>query len=244
MATGLTFQRTEKKYLLSEAQYRGLLDVLTEHMTPDEYGQYTICNIYYDTPDSDLIRRSIEKPVYKEKLRLRTYGVAKDGDSAFLEIKKKYKGEVYKRRIVLPLKEAMAYLERGDQPSQTGQIFREIDYMIHYYGVEPKLYLAYDRTAFAGVEEEAGLRVTFDTRIRSRTDRLDLREADDGKLLLPQGIYLMEIKAPGAMPLWLTDGLTKLEIYPVSFSKYGKIYENQMMQRDSGCIGESAKRSA
>lgn len=239
MAKGLTFERTEKKYVISDAQYRLLKTVLDRHMTEDVYGCYTICNIYYDTPNNDLIRRSIEKPLYKEKLRLRTYGVATDDSNSFLEIKKKYKGVVFKRRIALPLHEAMAYLEHGQIPQKTGQIFSEIDYLIHYYHVVPKLYLAYDRIALTGRNEESGLRITFDTHIRSRTDRLDLRERDDGEPLLPDGEWVMEIKASGAMPLWLTALLTEQKIYPSSFSKYGKAYttlHTQQKKEPESCL--------
>ncbi len=226
MAKGLTFQRTEKKYLLTDAQYRALRPILDEHMKPDKYEEYTVCNLYFDTEHNDLIRRSIEKPEYKEKLRLRSYGAVSDEDKVFLEIKKKFKGVVYKRRIKAPYGEIKAYLQNGTPPpSDCGQIFREIDYFIKFYDCKPKLFLAYDRTALSGAGEEKGLRVTFDCNIRSRTDCLDLSAAPDGESLLEEeDIRLMEIKAPGAMPLWLTQALTALKIYPTSFSKYGRIY--------------------
>ena len=224
MAKGLTFERSEKKYLLTTAQYTALYEVLEKHMTADKYERYTVCNLYFDTEHNDLIRRSIEKPRYKEKLRLRSYGVVKDDDKVFLEIKKKFKGVVYKRRIVLPYSEAKAYLYDGIPPSETGQIFREIDYFIKFYKASPKLYLAYERTALCGVGEEKGLRVTFDRNIQSRTYDLDLAIPPSGEQLLAPDEYLMEIKAPGAVPLWLSDALTTLAIYPNSFSKYGKVY--------------------
>lgn len=224
MAKGLTFERSEKKYLLTTAQYTALRDVLDAHMTADTYKQYTVCNLYFDTEHNDLIRRSIEKPRYKEKLRLRSYGVVTDDDKVFLEIKKKYKGVVYKRRIVLPYGEVKAYLYDGIPPSETGQIFREIDYFIKFYQAAPKLYLSYDRVALCGVGEEKGLRVTFDRNIQSRTYDLDLSVPPSGEQLLAPDQWLMEIKAPGAVPLWLSDALTQLAIYPNSFSKYGKVY--------------------
>ncbi len=224
MAKGLTFQRSEKKYLLTTAQYTALREVLDEHMTADKYKQYTVCNLYFDTEHNDLIRRSIEKPQYKEKLRLRSYGVVTDDDKVFLEIKKKYKGVVYKRRIVLPYGEVKAYLYNGIPPSETGQIFREIDYFIRFYKAIPKLYLSYDRIALCGIGEEKGLRVTFDRNIQSRTYDLDLAIPPSGEQLLTPDQWLMELKAPGAVPLWLSDALTRLAIYPNSFSKYGKVY--------------------
>ncbi|MBQ3093620.1 MAG: polyphosphate polymerase domain-containing protein [Clostridia bacterium] len=151
-----------------------------------------------------------------------------DSDTVFLEIKKKFKGVVYKRRIVLPYGEAKAYIYDGIPPSVTGQIFREIDYFIHFYNAYPKRFLSYDRTALSGVGEEKSLRVTFDRNIRSRTDRLDLSIPPDGEALLPDDVYLMEIKADGAMPLWLAETLTRLELYPTSFSKYGRVYAKDM----------------
>lgn len=225
MAKGLTFERSEKKYLLTTAQYRAFRAILDEHMTADKYARYTVCNLYFDTLHNDLIRRSIEKPRYKEKLRLRAYGTVTDDDKVFLEIKKKYKGVVYKRRIRVPYGEIRDYLANGTPPpSDHGQIFREIDYFIHFYDVKPKLFLSYDRIALCGVGEEKGLRITFDRNIRSRTDRLDLAIPPDGETLLDEDIWLMELKAPGAVPLWLSAALTELKIYPTSFSKYGRIY--------------------
>lgn len=227
MAKGLTFQRSEKKYLLTDEQYRALRAVLKDHMEEDKYGCYTVCNLYFDTEHNDLIRRSIEKPRYKEKMRLRSYGAVGDDDKVFLEIKKKYKGVVFKRRIVLPYREARAYVYDGVPPTEQGQIFKEINYFIRFYGCVPKLYLSYDREALSGKGEEKGLRITFDRNIRSRRDRLDLSVPPDGEPLLAEGLWLMEIKAPLSMPLWLTAALTDLKIYPNSFSKYGKIYEHE-----------------
>lgn len=236
MAKGLTFERTEKKYLLTTAQYHALRSVLDEHMQADKYKEYTVCNLYFDTQFNDLIRRSIEKPEYKEKLRLRSYGAVSNSDKVFLEIKKKFKGVVYKRRIKAPYGEITAYLENGTPPpSDHGQIFCEIDYFIKFYECKPKLFLSYDRTALSGVGEEKGLRVTFDRNIRSRTDRLDLSIPPDGEALLEPDVWLMEIKAPAAMPLWLTEALTALKIYPTSFSKYGRIYaKNVERMRQKG----------
>ncbi len=234
MAKGLTFERSEKKYLLTTAQYEALRKVLDEHMVADKYKYYTVCNLYFDTEHNDLIRRSIEKPRYKEKMRLRSYGTVSGEDKVFLEIKKKFKGVVYKRRIVLPYKEAVAYIYDGVPPSDTGQIFREIDYFIRFYNAAPKLYLSYDREALCGVGGEKGLRVTFDRNIQSRTYDLDLAVPPSGEQLLEPDQWLMEIKAPGAVPLWLSDALTSLAIYPTSFSKYGRIYSREQLRTQKG----------
>jgi hypothetical protein len=146
------FQRVEKKYLLDEINYKLLLKHIKPYMSCDRYGLSTVCNIYFDTDTYDIIRHSIEKPEYKEKLRLRSYGVPGDEDTVFLEIKKKLNGTVYKRRISLKLKEAKIYLEHGIKPSYDSRIFHEIDYFIRFYKPKAKLFLAYDRTAYSGNE--------------------------------------------------------------------------------------------
>lgn len=224
------FKRSEKKYLLSESEYKEILERIDDYMCADDYGLSTICNIYYDTEDFELIRRSIERPCYKEKLRLRSYGVPKDSDTVFTEIKKKYKGVVYKRRVSMNCQEAMDYLEHGIEPSAESQIIHEIDYFIKVHQPEPKVYLAYDRIAYFGREDES-VRITFDQNIRSRDYDLDLRMGDYGEPLLEDGIYLMEIKIASAMPMWLVSILSEMKIYPSSFSKYGNVYKTSLVNK-------------
>ncbi|HOO80339.1 MAG TPA: polyphosphate polymerase domain-containing protein [Lachnospiraceae bacterium] len=218
------FKRVEKKYILSASQYQTLMQRIGSKVTADGYGLHTICNIYYDSEHNDLIRRSIEKPVYKEKLRLRSYGIPTEGMDVFLELKKKWKGTVYKRRVELPLHVAEEYMENDRYPVVYDcQILREIDYMIHYYRLQPHLYLAYDRQAFY-VTDNPEIRFTIDRRIRSRKNQLKLSLQDKGELLFDENAMLMEIKAPGALPEWFVKSLSELAIYPCSFSKYGRIY--------------------
>lgn len=227
MSDNFTFKRIEKKYLLDESKYKQFISKIEPYMQLDEYGLHTICNIYYDTDKYDLIRTSIDKPVYKEKLRLRSYGVPDCDSKVFLEIKKKYKGVVYKRRISLKLSEAKDYLETGKKLPNDGQIEWEIDYFVKHYKPKAKMFIAYDRMAYYG-KEDSSLRMTFDKNIRSREDFLDLENGDAGKLLLKNNERILEIKVPGAFPLWLATILSELEIYPVSFSKYGNIYKNKL----------------
>ena len=220
---GYTFERRELKYRITDAQRAALEAAFGARMVPDEHGESTICNIYYDTADYRLIRASLEKPVYKEKLRLRSYGVPQAEDTVFLELKKKFKGVVYKRRTEMPLAQAAAYLRDGTPPAKTDQIFREIDFTMRRLEPAPRVYLAYDRTAYAGRRDDR-LRITFDTCIRWRTDPLDLSAGDGGRLLLGPDDVLMEIKIPDAMPLWLVRALTDMGLFPASFSKYGTCY--------------------
>lgn len=225
----LTFERVEKKYLLTPAQLDALAPMLHRHMQIDQYGRHTICNVYYDTPDYRLIRTSLQKPVYKEKLRLRSYGVPGPGDTVFVELKKKYRGVVYKRRTALELTAAERWLA-GDGPAPEGQIAREIDYFQSLYRTGPAVFLAYDRAAMFG-RQDPDLRLTLDENIRWRTDALALSAGDRGSPLSVQGLYLMEVKLPGVMPLWLAHGLAQAGAAPVSFSKYGCCYR-EFLQED------------
>ena len=225
-----SFQRIEKKYLLSPAQYRVLREGMAPYMKADEYGQYPICNIYYDTDTYALIRASFEKPVYKEKLRLRSYGTPAEDGEVFVEIKKKFDHVVYKRRIAMPCGEAVRCLSGGPCPENSGQIRREIDWFLNLYRPKPRVFIAYDRIALAGADNPE-LRVTFDTGLRWRDSALDLRLGDYGQPLLPEGQILMEIKIPGAAPLWLSRLLSENGVFPTSFSKYGLCYRENLLSR-------------
>lgn len=224
--TQLVFNRYEKKYLLPESIYRLLRERLRERMSVDQYGLSTICNIYYDTEDDLLIRRSIEHLRYKEKLRLRSYGVPGKDSRVFLEIKKKYEHIVNKRRIELPLSTAYAYLNLGIRPDAECQILREIDFFLRRYRLRPRLFLAYDRLALYG-KEDPEFRLTFDARIRSRRVNVELERGDFGTPLLPDKWYLMESKIQNAAPKWFSEILAELKIYSSSFSKYGNIYKKE-----------------
>lgn len=218
------FQRHEVKFLVTQAQRKRLVGAVGGRLIPDIHGESTICNIYYDTPDFRLIRRSLEKPNYKEKVRLRSYGPAGPEDTVFLELKKKYDGIVYKRRISIPEAQATAYMEHRLELPQDSQIGREIDYCCKFYqSLAPQVYLCYDRTAFYAVEDSS-LRITFDQNIRWRQDRLSLCSAPGGREILPPGTSLMEIKTAAAMPLWLVEALNQQQIRQTSFSKYGQAY--------------------
>lgn len=223
-----SFERYEKKYLLTPGAADELQDAMRERLRPDEYGRYPLCNIYYDTDDWRLVRASIERPVYKEKLRVRSYGVPGNDSKVFAEIKKKYKGVVYKRRITIGVNDAAPFLSLSEKRDY-GQIGREIEYFQNLYHSVPKVFIGYDRTACAG-EEDSELRITFDTNIRFRTDALDLLAGDHGTPLEIPGGVLMEIKVPGVYPLWLTGLLSERKIFPVSFSKYGYCYTSHLIK--------------
>lgn len=221
------FHRREKKYLLNDEKYRSLMAKIYSHLEYDLYQRYKICNIYFDTPEFDLIRNSISKPLYKEKLRLRSYGVPDDDSIVYLEIKKKYDGVVYKRRISMKYKEAIDYCIFGIKPDFNSQVFQEIDWLMKKYDLYPMIYLSYDRLAMKGLVEK-DLRITYDHNLLWRVNEMDLSKGSFGKTYLGENEYIMEIKTDGAMPLWLCHALNELEIYPQSFSKYGRIYQEEL----------------
>lgn len=224
MAYQSVFQRYEMKYLISREQKEHVLQAMGPYMAADRYGLTTIQNLYLDTDSYRLIRRSIEKPVYKEKLRLRSYGLAAAGQEIFVELKKKYKGIVYKRRVALPEETALQWLTGQGPCHQKGQIVDEIDYFRRFYGpLAPKVFLCYDRQAWYSLSGD-GFRVTFDENILFRREALSLAEPAWGEALLEPGKTLMEIKCAGAIPLWMCRALSQGDIRKTSFSKYGTAY--------------------
>ena len=232
------FKRYEMKYLISRAQYERLKEGMGPYMTGDSFGRSVICNIYFDTLDFLLIRRSIDHPVYKEKLRLRSYGIAQPDSRVFVELKKKYDAVVYKRRVPMKEYEAMAYLLEGQRENQQGQILKEIDYALAYYkSLEPAMFLSYRREAFYG-KENREFRITFDEKIQWREYDLSLCYGDYGTPLLKKEQVLMEIKTGTSIPLWMTALLSQNHIYKTTFSKYGTAYRSLMAQGQS--VGRSA----
>lgn len=227
------FNRQENKYIIDEQTRDELERCLADHTRLDAYNRanetYSITNLYYDTDESTLIRTSLQKPDYKEKLRLRAYGVPGPEDTVFLEIKKKLDGRVYKRRSAIRLSDAIAFVASGalpePDPAHNRQVLKEIAYLLSVYPLKPMLYLAYERRALIGADRP-DLRISFDTHIRTRRERLALEDGDDGKPLLPEGRWLMEIKSSGNMPLWLARLLSELKVFPTSFSKYGFEYKS------------------
>ena len=219
------FKRYELKYFLSPAQKKAVLTAMEPFMHLDDYGRTTIRNLYYDTPNYRLVRQSLERPVYKEKLRIRSYTQADHLSPVYVELKKKYDGVVYKRRIALPEQEAMEWISGSFPCLQEDQIVREIDYFKDFYAqLEPKVFLSYEREAYYALDG-SDFRVTFDESILCRQRNLSLCEGVWGTPLLRTGQTLMEIKCSGGIPLWMTEILSGQRIYKSSFSKYGSAYQ-------------------
>lgn len=234
MAFTYIFQRVEKKYMLTKEQYEYLIEAISPYMEIDKYGETDIRNIYFDNSCDELIETSLKKPAYKEKLRLRSYGVPDSDSTVFFEIKKKYRGIVYKRRISMTLDEAYTYIQTGELPSHLqGNIPAEIDYMMRRYRLSPKAFISYHRVAWAG-KDNPDLRITFDRDITSRYGDTRLESEAEGHRVLDKDTYLMEIKIPGAMPLWLAHVLSEKNIFPHSFSKFGTAHIQNKIKIASG----------
>lgn len=230
MSIQYSFKRYEKKFLLSHEQYSEILPVLMSNLQEEEYGTYTVCNVYYDTDNFDLIRNSVEGPAYKEKFRLRSYGVPDEDSTVFAEIKKKSDGVVYKRRVDGKPSEILDFVSGGSMLDRDKQIQREIQWFLHVNSPVPKVFIAYDRIAFFS-ENDTELRVTLDQNVRWRDDRLDLQLGDSGELIMPDNSIVMEVKTPAAIPMWLVKLLSGSGIYPVSFSKYGACYQRHIIPK-------------
>lgn len=221
----LTMNRHELKYILTKEQTQALKERLVGFMQVDKYGLTSIASLYYDTTDFRIIRASIEKPEYKEKIRLRSYGLAKKGSTVFLELKRKAYGIVYKRRISTTEEDAVKFLNYEGDICADGQIAKEISYFRSYYEkLVPTCLIIYDRLAY--FEANGDLRLTIDSNPRYRTTKLNLSTSMEGTSLLPEGYSILEIKVQDSMPLWLTRILSEEKIYNSNYSKYGAAYKN------------------
>ena len=232
MDAQMTFKRYELKYMLTGAQAEELKDAMRGHLALDRFGHSVIRNLYFDTDTFRLVRRSLEKPLYKEKLRVRSYQKAEEDSPVFVELKKKFDGVVYKRRLSLPHEAAMDALENGAPLPAEGQIAREIESFRSFYGptLAPRMAMSYEREAYAPTDG-VDFRLTLDENILWRTDHLDLSTSCWGTRVIPSGQVLMKLKTPGGIPLWMVHFLTRHGIRQVSFSKYGEAWQNGLMAR-------------
>jgi hypothetical protein len=217
------------KYMMTKRQQKVILEAMLPYMKLDDFGHTIIRNIYFDTDSFRLVRRSIEKPVYKEKLRIRSYKQADENDKVFVELKKKYDDVVYKRRESITLGAARQWIKNNTCFPKDTQIGREIDYFFKYYEtLAPKVFLSYEREAFYSLDG-SDFRVTFDENILAREEELSLAYDVWGEELIDDDKVLMEIKTSGGIPLWMTRVLSEQKIYKTSFSKYGTAYQNMIM---------------
>lgn len=233
MAYQTVFKRYELKYLLTKQQQKCILDAMKPHMQIDEYGRTTIRNIYYDTDNYQLVRNSIESPVYKEKLRVRSYSQARSDSTVFVELKKKYQSVVYKRRLPLPQQEAMDWISRRQPCPADSQIANEIDWFLDFYRtLHPTVFLSYEREAYY-TKEPSDFRVTFDDTILCREEDISLLAPAWGTPLIPEDAVLMEIKCSGGIPLWMASALSENGIRKTSFSKYGTAYKSMIFPKST-----------
>lgn len=251
MAYAATFNRIEKKYLLQQQQYQAVMDALQLHLQPDAFPLSVVTSLYWDTSSNDIISRSLEKPLYKEKLRVRRYNglqangaLSPSGGCVFVELKKKFKGVVYKRRLSMVEDGARAWLsgmdfqqacalfplvgkEFADPTTHEQQVAREIEaFMARSPEACPVMITRCVRTAWK--DPQSQLRITFDSPIQAGRPAGDpfLMQLDGGALdLLEPGQVLMEVKQVGGLPPWLRKVLSINKIYPQSFSKYGTAFQ-------------------
>lgn len=224
------FERHELKYVITQNEKEKLYELMKQYMEPDEFWKSDIRNIYYDTPTKEMIRTSLDKPEYKEKLRVRSYGTASPDSHVFIEIKKKYKGIVYKRRMAIPERTATTYLTKHIRLKHPTQISKEIDYLKYKYeGIEPSMFLAYEREAYKS-KTDPNFRMTFDEKIITRKYDLSLTKEVYGEQDMLGGDVILEVKTAMGIPQWLVDFFSENAIYKASFSKYGNAYLDTMLK--------------
>ena len=226
------FRRIEKKYIIDKKQFELIKKGIEKEMYLDPHGKSTICNLYLDTNDYSLIKHSLERPIYKDKVRIRSYNVANTKSDVYLEIKKKYDGIVSKRRIKAKLQDIYAYLNKKNEiPNSESQVSKELDYYFKYYDLHPTAYITYDREAYYA-KNDNGFRITFDTNITARDYDLALDKGIYGKKIFEQDKILMEIKTLGGIPMWYTKMMSEYEIRPGHFSKYGATYLQIIQEKE------------
>lgn len=238
MSMKTVFSRYEMKFIITKKQYENLLAGFGDKMEMDEYNiggkLYTIMNLYYDTPNNDLVSTGLKhEDKYRYKIRLRSYDP--QYPTAFLEIKKKVEGLVNKRRTLLYIDDVNPFLmDHVDVPESKivkRQVIKELDIIAHNIKLEPKVVLCYDREAFFGTRAEDGdLRVTFDFNIRARRDDLDLRLGSHGERILGEDYILMEVKVDRAVPLWLARLMSENNVRKQRFSKYGTEFSQYVLK--------------
>lgn len=226
------FRRIEKKYIITKEQYLMLKDIIENKMIEDEHGKSTICNIYFDTGQFDLIRHSITKPVYKDKIRLRSYNIPTNNSIVYLEIKRKYKGEVSKRRSEMQLNEFYEYMKDKNSFAKENQVRKEILYYFQFYNLKEAMFVSYYRRAYYD-RNNRDFRVTFDSNIIARNYDLKLEKGIYGDNILKNNKYIMEIKTLEAIPIWFVKILDELKICPCGFSKYGEAYTQLVLKTNS-----------
>ena len=228
------FRRIEKKYILTREQYLFLKEAIKEKMIEDEHGKSTICNIYFDTEQYDLIRHSTTKPIFKDKVRLRSYNIPTLESNTYLEIKRKYDGVVSKRRIVMTLNQFYRYMNKEIQ-IEDNQVKKELDYYFEHYKLRPTMFLSYYRRAYYD-KENRDFRLTFDSHILAREYDLELEKGNYGTHIFEKNKYIMEVKTLGAIPMWFVKLLNELTICPCGFSKYGEAYNQLILKNDKVSI--------
>ena len=228
------FRRIEKKYILDKQQYEQIREILENYVFQDTYGKSTICNIYFDTENYELISHSITKPFFKEKIRLRSYNTPNKESTVFLEIKRKAEEIVGKRRISMKFSDFINYMKNAKEvKNNNAQIKNELDYYFQLYNLSAKMYIAYDREAFYA-KDDRDFRITFDSNIRARNYDLDLNKGTEGENILDKDKYVMEIKTLGSIPMWFVKVLEECKVIPGSFSKYGEAYARLVLCATKG----------
>ncbi len=222
------FNRYELKYLLPAVRARAVMNDLAAMVRPDEHGGergYRIVSLYFDSPGLDMYRAKLDGLKFRRKLRLRVYPDAQDRVSrGMVEIKQRINRTVQKRRIelVLPAAEALCRGERppGELDELDEQVVGEVRYLVAAMHLRPTCVVSYWRRAFVGGRYDLGLRVTFDTLLRSRVDPLSVRAGWGGSLFLPPDWCVMEVKVNDSVPDWVVSWLARHNCQLHRVSKY------------------------
>jgi SPX domain protein involved in polyphosphate accumulation len=235
-ATIRSFNRYELKYVIHASQIERIVADVSRQMTPDRHGDssgsYVISNLYYDSPELHMLHSKFVGTNYRRKLRVRVYGEAEGGShngagkprSAMVEIKQRLSRTTQKRRVVVPLDEALRICEARSSwqwsDASDATVADEIRCLVLALGLRPACTISYRRRAFVGSELDRGLRLTFDTELWGAPPRLDFYAQRPTTLLMPRDWSILEIKVDDKVPGWVTELVTRHDCQLRRVSKY------------------------
>jgi len=208
------------------ARLRPELTARLDHDAHGDLGSYPIWSRYYDTYDLRCYWEKIDGIKFRRKLRIRHYGppgTLSADTPVWVEIKQRVNRVTQKRRARLGYGQAVVLCAGHDidgcEPADE-TVVDEVQRLVGEWDLRPSTAIGYTRDAFVGREEDAGLRVTFDARIRARDRDLDLSVDGENRFVVHPDLTVLEVKVNERVPYWLTELIARNNLQLVRMSKY------------------------
>jgi hypothetical protein len=224
-----TFNRYELKYIAGRKLVTAFRDGLDSRLDRDPHGVrgfYPVWSRYYDTRDLRLYWEKIDGIRFRRKLRIRHYGapdLVTDATQVWVEIKQRVNRVTQKRRVRLAYAEALGLCD-GMEPAvyepRDRAVIEEVLVFVQQHALRPTTVVGYVREAYVGREEDGGLRITVDSRVRGRDRDLDLYSGGENRHIIRPELSVVEIKVNERVPYWLTERIAGHNLQLVRMSKY------------------------